>query len=359
MRVDVYGLFNGVGGWGTHGRSFAVALSREHSVRAVAWDRTSRSKHLPHSDVPLAAPDPAADIAICVGPLDRTQDIAGRYRIAFFAWETTRIAAHHRAALACFDEIWVPSRWGRDVLVANGFAPDRIQVVPEGVDAGLFSPASQPANGPFRFLCVGKWEERKGIDGLVRCFGSTFAAEDDVELLLHAHNPYLPGFDLKRVVAELDLERGKGPAIRASMPLETPALAELYRRCHAFVLPTRAEGWGLPILEAMASGLPTIATDYSATRDYLNERNGFPIRVAAMIPVHDPYFYGAGEMLGDWAEPDWDHLSAIMRFVFENREVARERGKRARHDAATLWSWENAAEIASRRLAACSLSRAT
>jgi glycosyltransferase involved in cell wall biosynthesis len=353
MRVDIYGLFNATSGWGTHCRSFAIALAREHAVKAVAWDNDRRTKHLPDSDVPFAAPDPTADVAICAGPLDRTQEIAGRYRIAYFAWETTRVASHHRAALLGFDEIWVPSRWGREVLVANGFAPGRVHVVPEGVDADFFTPASGPPEGPFRFLCVGKWEERKGIAGLARCFSTTFAAEEEVELLLHAHNPYLPGFALERAIAVLGLQAGKGAAIRPSMPLDTPALAALYRNCHAFVLPTRAEGWGLPILEAMASGLPTIATHYSAQQDYLNERNGFPVRVAAMIPVHDPFFYGAGETLGDWAEPDWDHLSASMRFVFENRAAARERGKRARHDAVTLWSWQNAAKAASRRLALC------
>jgi glycosyltransferase involved in cell wall biosynthesis len=358
MRVDIYGLFHHTSGWGTHCRSFAAALAREHAVRAVAWDHDPRTTHLPDSDVPFATPDPSADVAICAGPLDRTHEVAGRYRIAFFAWETTRIASRHYAALQGFDEIWAPSRWGRDVLVANGFAPDRVHVVPEGVATDLFTPAARPPEGRFRFLCVGKWEERKGIAGLVRCFSTTFAADEDVELVLHAHNPYLPGFDLEQTLATLGLGAEHRPAIRPSMPLDGPALAALYRDCHAFVLPTRAEGWGLPILEAMASGLPTIATDYSAQRDYLNERNGFPIRVGAMIPVDDAFFYGVGEALGDWAEPDWGHLSETMRFVSDNRAIARDRSARARLDAETLWGWQNAAQAASRRLAACARSPA-
>jgi glycosyltransferase involved in cell wall biosynthesis len=358
MRVDIYGLFhNAASGWGTHCRCFAIALAREHAVRAVAWDHDPRTTHLPGSDVPFAAPDPSADVAICAGPLDRTHEVvAGRYRIAFFAWETTRIASHHRAALQGFDEIWAPSRWGRDVLVSNGFAPHTVHVVPEGVATDLFTPAARPPDGRFRFLCVGKWEERKCIAELARCFSTTFAAEEDVELLLHAHNSYLPGFAIDHELAALGLGAAQGPAIRPSMPRDAPALAALYRDCHAFVLPTRGEGWGLPILEAMASGLPTIATSCSAQQDYLNEHNGYPVRVAAMVPVHDPIFYSAGEALGDWAEPDWDHLSATMRFVFDNRAAARERGARARHDAETLWSWQNAAQAASRRLAACARS---
>jgi glycosyltransferase involved in cell wall biosynthesis len=159
---------------------------------------------------------------------------------------------------------------------------------PKASPPTLFTPAARPPEGPFRFLCVGKWEERKGIAGLARCFSTIFGSEEDVELLLHAHNPYLPGFAMERTLAALGLGGGQRRTIRPSMPLDAPALAALYRDCHAFVLPTRAEGWGLPILEAMASGLPTIATNYSAQQDYLNERNGFPVRVAAMVPVHDP-----------------------------------------------------------------------
>lgn len=356
MRVDIYGLFYGLGGWGTHSQNFARALARDHVVRAIAWDGESKATHLPDSDVVVAAPDPTTDIAICLGPLDRTDEVVGRYRIAFFAWETTRIASRHRAVLQGFDEIWVPSNWGREVLQANGFSSETIHVVPEGVAIDLFTPATRPPDGPFRFLCVGKWEERKGIAGLVHCYRSTFAAEEHVELVLHAHNPYLPGFAMEYALAAFG--HGHGPSIRPSMPVDAPALAALYRNCHAFVLPTRAEGWGLPILEAMASGLPTIATNYSAPQDYLNESNGFPVRVAGMVPVNDPFFYGVGEDLGEWAEPDWAHLSETMRFVFEHGEDARQRGAMARREAATRWSWEHAAASASRRLVACMRSAA-
>lgn len=358
MRIDVYGLFHPDSGWGTHARGFAAALGLRRDVRAVAWDFDPDISHVPGAPhVPFAQPDMDADFAICIGPLDQTPRVLGRRRIAFHAWETTVLPSSHRHALADFDEIWTPSHWGRQVVVANGFQADRVHVVPEGVDSTLFAPTPDAArdatrqSGPLRFLCVGKWEERKGIAGLVNCFRATFAP-GEAELVLHAHNPYLHGFTVEDALSRLGVAPGSLPLVRPSHPLGRSGMADLYRQCDAFVLPTRAEGWGLPILEAMASGLPVIATHYSAPVDYLDQTNGYPLDVTALTPVHDPFFYGAGEWLGEWAEPDWKHLGQRLREVFDARDAARARGRKARSDVERLWTWDKAAEAAIHRLSA-------
>jgi glycosyltransferase involved in cell wall biosynthesis len=354
MRIDIYGFFAGASGVGTHTRNFAAALARDNDVRAIRWERGGGAFRIQDGKLTAADPEPPAEVAISM-TLDRADMVVGRYRIVVFAWETTRISARQRAVLLSFDEIWVPSHWGRAILIANQIPSASVYVIPEGADPRFFAPPATPPAGPFRFLCVGKWEERKGIAGLSRCFASTFSPEEEVELILHAHNPYIRGFSMESALAGLGL--GPCPPIRPSTPVARHELAALYRACHAFVLPTRGEGWGLPILEAMACGLPTIATGYSATLDYLNESNGFPIRVGGMVPVDDPLFYRADEDWGDWAEPDWSHLAATMRFVFDHRDEARTRGARARADVLAHWTWEEAAAAANRRLAAARVNR--
>jgi glycosyltransferase involved in cell wall biosynthesis len=61
-------------------------------------------------------------------------------------------------------------------------------------------------------------------------------------------------------------------------------IPRLYAAVDCFVLPTRGEGWGLPIFEAMAMGLPVIATNWSGQVDFMNENNAFPIRVDKLVP---------------------------------------------------------------------------
>jgi glycosyltransferase involved in cell wall biosynthesis len=100
------------------------------------------------------------------------------------------------------DYIWTPSSWGRQNLINNGFKPEKVSIVPQGVDSDFFTPGVKKS-GNFRFLMVGKWEERKFQNGLVKAFAAEFHPGEGVELILHAHNPYIPGFSMKKKLEEL------------------------------------------------------------------------------------------------------------------------------------------------------------
>ena len=104
-------------------------------------------------------------------------------------------------------------------------------------------------------------------------------------------------------------------------------MGSLYRSVDCFVLPTRGEGWGMPVLEAMACGLPVIATDWSGPADYLHEGVGYPLAVRSLVPARArcPWYEGF-----EWAEPDVDHLRFLLREVVDRPEQARARVARRR-----------------------------
>ncbi|KAI3770160.1 hypothetical protein L6452_01283 [Arctium lappa] len=66
----------------------------------------------------------------------------------------------------------------------------------------------------------------------------------------------------------------------------------LYKAADAFVLPSRGEGRGRPIVEAMAMSLPVIATNWSGPTEYLSEENNYPLPVDRMSEVIDGPFKG-------------------------------------------------------------------
>jgi glycosyltransferase involved in cell wall biosynthesis len=145
------------------------------------------------------------------------------------------------------DRVLVPSDYVRDTLVERGTRPERIAVIPYGVDIERFRPASKPAGRPFRILFVGSLSQRKGIKYLLeavkrlrlpnaelmlvgRRIGSE-AAFAPYDGCFH-HVPHVPYHEVHRLFAEADI----------------------------FVYPSLHEGSAFATYEAMASGLPVVAT---------------------------------------------------------------------------------------------------
>jgi glycosyltransferase involved in cell wall biosynthesis len=338
--VNAFCFYYGDDSWARHARQFFRSLQKREEVNIISWDgpenasnaQPRRDKSSANTSVP----------GIGLGPIERMSEVVGSRRIAFVVWETTIIPPDKVRILQTMDAIWTPSTWGRQLLISNGFDESKVHVVPEGVDVEEFRPLTeQPRNHAFRFLFVGKWETRKGIAELIDVFCEEFRPDEPVELIVHGSNRYLPGFDLDAKVRSL--VRGRTPSVIASHPCTEDELVRLYNRSDALVLPTRAEGWGLPVMEAMACALPVIVTDYSAPVDYLDQAYAYLIPVERLVPVQDPSFFRAGSALGQWAQPDFQQLRRLMRHVFENPAEAREKGRLARLEVANRWTWEHAA----------------
>lgn len=338
-----------------HGHYFCDALNRCHPVALHSWDDIPEHYRLKSSTQTMFANLNTSDKPLCsigLGPFEAMAGVNGQYKIAFLAWETNRIPQEKQLLLKNIDEIWVPSAWGKLLFENNGMDHSRVKVIPEGVDVDAFKPLKQvnspQPNKPFRFLCIGKWEVRKGCDRLLQAWSKAFPKNANVELLLHCHNPFIQNFDLRKILQEADIQ--SAPVI-VSDPLEnTDDMVALYNSCDAFVLATRAEGWGLPIIEAMACEKPVIVTDYSAHTTYVNDDNAYLIGVKRMMKVYDPNFYDHSLDFGEWADPDVDHLIQLLRHVVKNPDEARRKARQARKDVTEQWTWDHAAKKALQRI---------
>ena len=265
-------------------------------------------------------------------------------------WEYGALPARWVEAMRqSVDEVWCPSNYVRDLYVAAGFDPANVLVVPNGVDPHIFSPG--PSGGydlgtekGYKFLFIGGTLERKGIDVLLDAYLDAFTPDDDVALIVKDFG--LGGFyrmvSQREKIFKAQQRIGSPQIVYNDRDLTTEQLVSLYRSCDCLAFPYRGEGFGMPILEAMACGLPVIVTAGGASEDFVDDSTGYRVparRRSIGDRVYDVKLCAEGWLL----EPDRAAVAQTMRRLYERREEGREVGARASARARTDFTWERAA----------------
>ncbi|HEX4996836.1 MAG TPA: glycosyltransferase, partial [Terriglobia bacterium] len=268
-------------------------------------------------------------------------------------WEYGSVPAEWIAAVnRHIDEMWVPSTFVRRLYLDSGANPDRVRVVPNGVDADLFRPGLKPyplrGARRFKFLFVGGTIHRKGIDVLLHSYVQAFQPDDDVSLIIKdiGTGDVYQGQGIGDAIREIEAEGSTPHIIYVDRNLTDTEMARLYNACDCLVHPYRGEGFALPVLEAMSCGLPVVVTAGGATDDFVDDSVGF--RIPATRRVFGARMISGLKTAGDlWLlEPDGDALSKTMIDLVKRPDCARESGRRARRKVVGAWTWRHAARQA-------------
>lgn len=316
-RFTWISLFNSHGGYGKAALKLAWALREVGAQLRVASLHRLDGRRFEGRAVVLAVPD-------------HWPKVIADELVGFTMWETSRLPGYWVETLnGCADAVLVPSQANREVFESSGVTRP-IGVVPLGVDQGEFSYIVRPERGVYTFLCLGELILRKNWHLVYRAFHQVFGDSLEARLILKTR-----GFGKVPECVDANVE-----VIAAEYGMGM--MRELYAAVDCFVFPSSGEGFGLPPREAAATGLPVIATDWSGLQEGGLENYAYPLAVGRMVRAE----YGPQEtrdQIGEWALPDFEHLCYLMRYCFENREAAREKGRRAAEWVRENCGWDRAA----------------
>jgi Tfp pilus assembly protein PilF/glycosyltransferase involved in cell wall biosynthesis len=268
------------------------------------------------------------------------QDI---FKINFTLWETTALPQSWISLInKTVDECWLPGEWNAEVFRNSGVTvPLKIFKYPIDLQSTTWQGAIAPdINRPgkddiYTFYFISQWTERKNFTDLLDAYWAEFQCHERVRLILKTHIKSGDSAEGQALQDHIKLLQGRG--IYQKLPetqlvtqlLSREQIFALHQRCDCYVSPSRGEGLGLGILEAGLLGKPVITNLFGEQSSYLNAENAFIYNyslrpVIGMLPNAR---YSSDQR---WAQPDLDGMAKQMRFCYENRHAAQERGQRLR-----------------------------
>lgn len=285
-----------------------------------------------------------------------------KHKCAIYNYETTLWHPQWYKFYHLVDYYLPSSNFSAEVFCLNGIPPEKVFVIPHGVDTSVFNPeitaVKLNTNKKFKFVAVVAPHYRKNIDTLLEAYCEAFTAKDDVCLVLktkvfkysdgvhHAiDNPKgRKPFEiiLGDVFKKLHKRFGKDIPEIEVLSGHVENVSSIYNACDCHVTTTGAEGFGMPLLESMACGLLNIAPNYSGQLDFMNENNSLLIDTSMRYakPVEQYWTYNAKSKIG---QPSKQHTIELMRKAYEEYDELMERFKPGMDKVVKEFSWENAA----------------
>jgi glycosyltransferase involved in cell wall biosynthesis len=234
----------------------------------------------------------------------------------YTVWETTRLPQEWLRYKSCYQGVFTASAWNHEIFEKAGYRD--VHYVPLGIETDVFHPWGT-AQRPFAektYLWFSSNQYRKALDVTLRAWTEFRRTNPCARLIVMgvgvlgclAHSPRLSRRWKNFIIADYPDD---GISVRETItPLSKEELADLYRSVDFVISSSRSEGFGFVVAEAMACGTLPIFSGYGAMREF-----GFT--GALMLRGKEvPANYsdkGFGGDVGDWWEPDADHLVTLLR----------------------------------------------
>lgn len=283
------------------------------------------------------------------------------YNIFYTMIEST--TAHPEFVKRCNEsskEVWIPNSDNARAMKEAGLCVPEY-VIPLGVNTQRFSYGKVDVFNPyykrvsdltsckpegFRFLSIFRWAKSKGPDVLIKGFLKAFKDNESVHLVIFSHSKYAKCIQ-EQIIHYADGFYPKNIFLYNDV-IPEEMMPSVYKSADCFVLPTRGEGMGLPILEAASMGLPVIASYNTAMMDFLSPETAYIIETDKLEDASDdlamttPYY--RGQKFPVLGEKSINKLSEYMKTIYNNKDIALEKAKKLKDYVRNNLDWNDCAD---------------
>lgn len=328
--VNVAGVFTAPTGMGESARSMSATL-RAAGLRVYESSLPSpRSRGaVSIRDTKLFGwPSSTADLSISVQNADSVifskhilpRSFRAPVNVGYWVWETEALPVKWAEGAREFDEIWTPSTYSAEAIRKVVRVP--VRVLPHTLQFGEIEKAVAHRT-EFRlpkdrvlygFIFDPQSSlERKNVAGVISAYKRAFKKDDKTCLVLKANGVARGAYDYEKIKA---LARGEG-VIFIEDHFDRAATFRFMKSLDVYVSLHRSEGFGLTCAEAMAAGLPVVASSYSANLDFMSPDCSLliPGKVIETERPHGAYPRGTR-----WFDPDLDAAAEAMRKLLHHSE---------------------------------------
>lgn len=239
------------------------------------------------------------------------------------------------------DALPVMSSYVQKVMIDNGLSI-LSKVVGVGVDHLLEIEPKEyklTTKKSFKFLHISSCFARKGVDVLLKAYEEAFSIDDDVCLVIKTFpNPHN---NVEELLKNHKNANKNFPEVELiNRDLEDAYIVNLYKKCNVLVAPSRGEGFGLPMAEAMLFDIPVITTAFGGQNDFCTDDTSWLIDYSfEKAKTHMNLFNSF------WVEPSQKHLSSLMLLLVSMpKEKIEQKTQKAKEYILANYKWQHCAK---------------
>ena len=354
MNINLIGNIFGSSGYARHTKQLFKALHKHCDKIHLECSRPQNWETLVSDSELNALTTPATNdmISICIAtpqkwPFFYTDPCKSFY--GFLVWEGTTIPKYWKKYIEDkrVKGIFVPSEHVKDAILNTYKCTKPIYIIPHGVDNLIFQQNEivNKRKRPFTFLINKGWnltaEDRGGVPLAIKAFCQEFKKDENVRCILKINPAYLGQNNINGVSEAfkkitLPKQRNK---IHVNIDFITDTqLVEMYSESDIILNTSYAEGFNIPLLEAMACKVVPITSFFGGQLDFCEDKNSFILIKGRFFQPKDLMYENC-----DWFKLDITQLKKCMRMVFENQNLLINKKENA-YNKALEYTWDSTAE---------------